>query len=213
MGEGACGGGEYGGGVHVAPTFREWRHTVPPAAPGTAAATDPPPPAWPKFPVGVVTDGRCGSAPSGSFPCARSLRPMADVSWPLQKVSHVLGDRWPMCLGPFRKFPVRVVTDGRCVLTEVSSVLADRWPMCLGRSFPCVWSLRPMADVAWPKFPVCVARGVPSPRCAKSEVCHGRAVRAEVCHGRGVPIPRCAKSEVCQVRGVPWSWRARRGVP
>ena len=32
----------------------------------------------------------------------------------LAEVSHVLGDRWPMCIGPFRKFPVCLVTDGRC---------------------------------------------------------------------------------------------------
>ena len=61
---------------------------------------------------------------------------MADVSRPLQEVSRVLGDQWPMCLG------------------QSSRVLGDQWPMCLGRSFPCVW--RPMSDVSWPKFPVCL---------------------------------------------------------
>jgi len=67
-------------------------------------------------------------------------------------VFRVLCDRWPMCLDPFGKFPMRVVTDGRCVLAEVSRaltdgrcvladgscVLGDRWPMCIGpfRKFP-----------------------------------------------------------------------------
>jgi len=93
---------------------------------------------------------------------------------PLQEVSRVFGDRWPMCLGrsfpcawslrpmagvSWPKFPVCLVaaTDGRCALAKVSNVIGrcDRWPMCLGRSFPCAWSLRPMADVHWPKFPVC----------------------------------------------------------
>uniref|UniRef100_A0ABD2XPN3 PWWP domain-containing protein n=1 Tax=Trichogramma kaykai TaxID=54128 RepID=A0ABD2XPN3_9HYME len=40
---------------------------------------------------------------------------------------------------------------------------------------------------------MCQVRGVPGPRCARSEVCQVR----------GVPGPRCARSEVCQVRGVP----------
>ena len=33
--------------------------------------------------------------------------------------------------------------------------------------------------------------GVPRSRCAKPEACHGCVVGAEVCHGRGVPSPRC----------------------
>jgi len=41
-------------------------------------------------------------------------------------------------------------------------------------------------------------RGVPRSRCAKSEVCHGRIVRAEVCMVVSC-APRCAMVEVCQV--------------
>jgi len=58
----------------------------------------------PKFPMCVVTDGRCALAGCVLADVSRVLGPMADVSWP--------------------KFLV--------------CVLAIR-PTCLGRSFPCAW--------------------------------------------------------------------------
>ncbi|KAL7303746.1 hypothetical protein TKK_0003878 [Trichogramma kaykai] len=62
---------------------------------------------------------------------------------------------------------------------------------------------------------MCQVRGVPGPRCARSEVCQVRGVpgprcaRSEVCQVRGVPGPRCARSEVCQ---VPYSYPTDRAT-
>jgi len=95
------------------------------------------------------------SEPAGSLrswlaalwaPCARgSLRVIgvADVSWPLQEVSRVFGDRVPFRRSADVSWPIqdmsRVFGDrlrrcGRCALAEVSRVFGDR----------CV------ADVSWP---------------------------------------------------------------
>jgi len=111
---------------------------------------------------------------------------MADVPWPLQEVSRVCGDpwpmcldrrfpgadRWPICLDPFRKFsvcvvtdgrswskfPVFLVTDGRCVLAEVSRVLGDRWPMCLC----CLKGpLQEVSRVLGDQWPMCLGRSFP----------------------------------------------------
>ena len=50
-----------------------------------------------RCPACLVTDGRCVSA---EVSCVLTV---ADVHWPLQEVSRVLGDRWPMYIG--RSFP------------------------------------------------------------------------------------------------------------
>jgi len=51
----------------------------------------------------LVTDGRCVSAGVSRVFGDRVRGVLGVDVWPLQGVSRVLGDRWPMCLG--RSFP------------------------------------------------------------------------------------------------------------